>query len=85
MPNQKGPPIASILPITIRGDHNYAKLQLEHSELANVASSTTTTTFDNSTTTILCTHAIPFHISIPEFLDFVAPVDSFVSHYRVIR
>jgi BRCA1-associated protein len=81
MPNQKGPPIASILPTTRKGDHDYARLQLEQ----NVTNSIVTTTVDNSINTILCTHAIPFHISIPEFLDFIAPVDSFVSHYRVIR
>lgn len=33
----------------------------------------------------LCTQAIPSYISIPEFLNFVAPADPFISHYRVIR
>ncbi|CEG69813.1 hypothetical protein RMATCC62417_05821 [Rhizopus microsporus] len=36
-------------------------------------------------TTVLCTHSIPFHISIPEFLSFIAPVETHVSHYRVIK
>lgn len=35
--------------------------------------------------TVLCTHSIPFHISIPEFLSFIAPVETHVSHYRVIK
>lgn len=35
--------------------------------------------------TILCTHSIPLHISIPEFLAFITPVEPYVSHYRVIR
>jgi BRCA1-associated protein len=83
MTNNKGPPIASILPTTKIGDHNYAILKIDHTAAAPLT--TTTTAIDNSTTTILCTSSIPFHISIPEFLNFVAPVDSFVSHYRVIR
>jgi BRCA1-associated protein len=88
MPNHKGPPVASIITTTRKGDHNYAIIKLDHNDQATVPSPptpTTTTTIDNAVTTILCSSCIPFHISIPEFLSFVAPVDSFVSHYRVIR
>ena len=39
----------------------------------------------STSTVILCTHSVPLHISIPEFLAFVAPVEPYVSHYRIIR
>lgn len=82
MSNHNGHPTASILPKTRKGDHEYATLQLRHSETPTERSSVTTT-IDNNT--ILCAYDIPFHLTIPEFLEFVAPVDPFVSHYRVIR
>lgn len=77
MVNHKGPPVASIVSPTKKGHHNYGILQLQPNE-----QTATITTVD---AIVLCTISIPFHISIPEFLNFVAPVDSFVSHYRVIR
>ncbi|KAI9267350.1 hypothetical protein BY458DRAFT_512045 [Sporodiniella umbellata] len=34
---------------------------------------------------ILCTHAIPLSISIPDFLAFITPVESYVTHYQTLR
>lgn len=82
MSNLNGLPTASIIPTIRKGDHEYATLQLRQPETPAERNSVTTT-IDNST--ILCAYDIPFHISIPEFLEFVAPVDPFVSQYRVIR
>lgn len=77
MSNHKGPPVASISVTAKKGDHEYGKIILLHDK-------PTDTTTSLKETTILCTYSIPFHISIPEFLEFVAPVDPFVNHYRVI-
>ncbi|ORZ11505.1 hypothetical protein BCR42DRAFT_421241 [Absidia repens] len=46
------------------------------------ASATAAAGFSPSTT--LCTFSIPSYMSIPDFLNFVGPVDSFVRHYRVL-
>ncbi|KAL0083454.1 BRCA1-associated protein 2-domain-containing protein [Phycomyces blakesleeanus] len=37
------------------------------------------------TTTILCTLAVPSYMATSDFLQFVAPVDPYVSHYRIVR
>ncbi|KAI9470075.1 MAG: hypothetical protein EXX96DRAFT_588707 [Benjaminiella poitrasii] len=81
MSNHKGPPIASISPTVEKGDHRYGILKFNSD--SSIISTTTTDVQDTSI--VLCTFTIPFHLSIPEFLEFVVPVDPFVSHYRVIR
>ncbi|KAG2235207.1 hypothetical protein BDF21DRAFT_431872 [Thamnidium elegans] len=78
MSNHQGPLIAFLKTVTKKGHYNFGVLQLQ----SNHQTSTTTVTVDSN---IVCTNDIPFHISIPEFLNFVAPIDSLVSHYRVIR
>lgn len=78
MSNHQGPLIAFLKTVTKKGHYNFGLLQLQ----SNHQTSTTTATVDSN---IVCTNDIPFHISIPEFLNFVAPIDSLVSHYRVIR
>ncbi|KAL9551045.1 hypothetical protein MBANPS3_004447 [Mucor bainieri] len=78
MPNHKGPPVASISLSTKKGEHQYAVLTI----LSDTNAITETKSIHD---VILCTYSIPSHISIPEFLEFVAPVDSFVCHYRVFR
>ncbi|KAI9022710.1 BRCA1-associated protein 2-domain-containing protein [Phycomyces nitens] len=35
--------------------------------------------------TILCTLAVPSYMATSDFLQFVAPVDPYVSHYRIVR
>jgi BRCA1-associated protein len=81
MPNHKGPPVASIISTTKKGDHDYGILKITDQSINNTKKTEETPT----ASTVLCTFQVPFHISIPEFLEFVAPVDSFVSHYRIIR
>jgi BRCA1-associated protein len=81
MPNHKGPPVASILSTTKKGDHEYAILKINNQPIITTKKAEQTLI----ASTVLCTFQVPFHISIPEFLEFVAPVDSFVSHYRIIR
>ncbi|CEP18415.1 hypothetical protein [Parasitella parasitica] len=78
MPNHKGPPVASVSLTRKKGEHQYAILKI----LSDANASTETKTTQD---VILCTYSIPFHMSIPEFLEFVAPIDSFVAHYRVFR
>lgn len=78
MPNHKGPPVASISLTEERGEHQYAILKI-------LSDTNATTESKSIQDVILCTYSIPFHISIPEFLEFVAPIDSFVAHYRVFR
>ncbi|KAG2199165.1 hypothetical protein INT47_009904 [Mucor saturninus] len=77
MANHKGSLVASVVSSTKKGHHDYGLLKIEHNEPTSIITSVDAV--------VLCTFAIPFHISIPDFLSFVAPVDSFVSHYRVIR
>ncbi|EIE85080.1 hypothetical protein RO3G_09790 [Rhizopus delemar RA 99-880] len=72
----KGAPSATIKAT----ENNRATLKLIY-ENENSTSLETISTND----TILCTHSIPLHISIPEFLAFITPVEPHVSHYRVIR
>ncbi|KAI8148059.1 BRCA1-associated protein 2-domain-containing protein [Fennellomyces sp. T-0311] len=38
-----------------------------------------------SKSTIVCSLDVPSYLSVPDFMSFVEPVDSFVSHYRIIR
>ncbi|KAI8639115.1 hypothetical protein BD408DRAFT_421857 [Parasitella parasitica] len=76
MPNHKGPPVASISLTVQKGEHQYAILKI----LSDANASTETKATQD---VILCTYSIPSHISIPEFLEFVAPIDLFVAHYRV--
>ncbi|KAF1799722.1 hypothetical protein V8B55DRAFT_1540964 [Mucor lusitanicus] len=78
MPNHKGPPVTSIALTAKKGEHQYAILRI----LSDTNAITETKSVQD---VILCTYSIPFHISIPEFLEFVAPTDSFVCHYRVFR
>ncbi|CAO3649038.1 unnamed protein product [Mucor fragilis] len=78
MPNHKGPPVASISLTAKKGEHQYAILRI----LSDTNAITKTKSIQD---VILCTYSIPFHISLPEFLEFVAPIDSFVCHYRVFR
>ncbi|CAO0790758.1 unnamed protein product [Mucor circinelloides] len=78
MPNHKGPPVASISLTAKKGEHQYAILRILCDTNANIETK-------SIQDVILCTYSIPLHISLPEFLEFVAPVDSFVSHYRVFR
>ncbi|KAI8987919.1 hypothetical protein BDF20DRAFT_295627 [Mycotypha africana] len=59
-----------------------------HSTQKNPSSAdavTALTIFGDQPKTILCTYSIPSHLAISEFLEFVAAVDPFVSHYRVMR
>ncbi|KAI7901280.1 uncharacterized protein BX663DRAFT_515494 [Cokeromyces recurvatus] len=81
MSNHKGPPIASVSPTIEKGEHCHGILKFNYDSSAI----STTTTNIQDTSIILCTYAIPFHLSIPEFLEFIAPVDPFVSHYRIVR
>lgn len=79
MPNHKGPPIASISLTAKKGENEYAILKIQSDtdiirEITSVQDAI-----------LLCTYSVPSHMSIPEFLEFVAPVDSFVAHYRVFR
>jgi hypothetical protein len=76
----KGPPIASIIPINnnTNARENYGILSFQN-DIADTKSAPV-----EQTSIIVCTAGIPFDISIPEFLDFVAPVDSSVSHYKII-
>ncbi|KAK4511035.1 uncharacterized protein ATC70_012241 [Mucor velutinosus] len=78
MPNHNGPPVASISLTARKGEHQYAILRI----LSDTNAVTETKSIQD---VVLCTYSIPFHISIPEFLEFVAPIDSFVCHYRVFR
>lgn len=78
MSNHKGPPVASISLTEKKGEHQYAVLKILSDINAIIESKPIQDV-------ILCTYSIPFHISIPEFLEFVAPIDSFVAHYRVFR
>ncbi|KAI8387329.1 hypothetical protein BD560DRAFT_468721 [Blakeslea trispora] len=80
--NIKEPLIASITFNRKKTVYDYGTLALNQ-EVTKPGNILTTST--SSTPIILCTFSIPLSISIPEFLDFVAPVDSSVSHYRVLR
>ncbi|KAI8373512.1 hypothetical protein EDC96DRAFT_583483 [Choanephora cucurbitarum] len=77
---QKEPLVASISFSQKKGGYDYGTLKLSQ-DVAKSSSISTTV----KTPIVLCTFSIPLYISIPEFLDFVAPVDSSVNHYRVLR
>ncbi|KAI8877248.1 zf-UBP-domain-containing protein [Backusella circina FSU 941] len=74
----KGPPIASIIPVNSNTHENYGILSFQN-DIVDTKSAPV-----EQTSIIICTAGIPFDMSIPEFLDFVAPVDSSVSHYKII-
>ena len=66
-----------------RGNDDNIKQGKEQKDNTAVTSENTTKT--NATSTIVCSLDVPSYLTVPEFLSFVEPVDSFVSHYRIIR
>ncbi|ORX47464.1 zf-UBP-domain-containing protein [Hesseltinella vesiculosa] len=90
MATTKGPPVGlvSILPNTFPQQailHVYRSLEdlhLDDQQRGNLKFLDEPT---QQRATTLCAMAIPSYVSMADFLQFVAPVDPFVSHYRVIR
>ncbi|KAI8086223.1 uncharacterized protein BX664DRAFT_153141 [Halteromyces radiatus] len=89
----KGPPIGVIKELNEETTPKQAILHVYRSlNEINYPTTTTTTTCttnpvdqpDLATKSTLCTLSIPSYMSLPDFLNFVAPVDSFVYHYRVL-
>ncbi|KAF7722381.1 hypothetical protein EC973_003191 [Apophysomyces ossiformis] len=85
--NNKGPPIGSIVPVKSSNSNlNYGILHLyrDANELSEQVKPENLQN-DSEPCTIMCTLAVPSYLATPDFLNFVAPVDPFVSHYRIIR
>ncbi|KAG0170286.1 hypothetical protein DFQ30_002673 [Apophysomyces sp. BC1015] len=87
--NNKGPPIGSVVPVKTTSNLNYGILHLyrDAKELSEQDKPENIPTNDqlSDQCTIMCTLAVPSYLDTPDFLSFVAPVDQFVSHYRIIR
>ncbi|KAI7855335.1 BRCA1-associated protein 2-domain-containing protein [Circinella umbellata] len=64
---------------------NDGNIKQDKNQKDTTVASSENTTKTNTTSTIVCSLDIPSYLTVPDFLSFVEPVDSCVSHYRIIR